>query len=64
MATINLDGRQVELNPEGFLVDPGVWSDDLALALARQEEAAGARRAALGGHPLHPSVLPRRTRQP
>jgi len=38
MATINLDGRQVELNPEGFLVDPGVWNDDVALALARQEE--------------------------
>ena len=38
MATINLDGRQVELNPEGFLVDPGMWNDDVALALARQEE--------------------------
>lgn len=38
MASIEYNGMQVELNPEGFLVDPGVWNDDLALALARHEE--------------------------
>lgn len=38
MASIDFGGTSVELNPEGFLVDPCLWNDDLALALARHEE--------------------------
>ncbi|BDU74079.1 TusE/DsrC/DsvC family sulfur relay protein [Mesoterricola silvestris] len=38
MASVTCKGSEVELNEEGFLVDPGVWDEDLALALARQEE--------------------------
>ncbi|HLO67373.1 MAG TPA: TusE/DsrC/DsvC family sulfur relay protein [Holophaga sp.] len=38
MPTVNCQGTAIELNEEGFLVDPTVWNDDLALALAAQEE--------------------------
>jgi len=38
MATIELNGTQINLNEEGFLVDPGVWNEDLALLLAQKEE--------------------------
>ena len=38
MASIDLNGTSVELNPEGFLVDPRVWNEDLALLLAKHEE--------------------------
>ena len=38
MTTIDFRGTTVELTPEGFLVDPSVWNEDLALLLARQEE--------------------------
>jgi TusE/DsrC/DsvC family sulfur relay protein len=38
MATIDLNGTSVELNAEGFLVDPSVWNEDLALLLAKKEE--------------------------
>jgi dissimilatory sulfite reductase related protein len=42
MATIDFRGTNVELNPEGFLVDPGAWSEELALVLAKQEEGLDA----------------------
>lgn len=45
MATIAIDGKEVELNPEGFLVNPSEWNDELALALARQEEGLTALSA-------------------
>jgi len=38
MATLDFDGTSVELNLEGFLVDPNVWNEDLALLLAKKEE--------------------------
>lgn len=38
MPNVICKGSSVELNEEGFLVDPGVWNEDLALALASQEE--------------------------
>jgi len=38
MAAIEFNGIQVDLNEEGFLVDPGVWNEDLALLLAQKEE--------------------------
>jgi dissimilatory sulfite reductase related protein len=38
MTSIEYNGVQVELNPEGFLVDPAAWNDDLALVLALKEE--------------------------
>ncbi|WP_306599385.1 TusE/DsrC/DsvC family sulfur relay protein [Geothrix sp. 21YS21S-2] len=38
MPSVTCRGTAVELNEEGFLVDPGVWDEELALALARQEE--------------------------
>ena len=38
MAAIEFNGTQIELNEEGFLVDPGVWNEELALLLAQKEE--------------------------
>jgi dissimilatory sulfite reductase related protein len=38
MPTIDLGGRPLELNEEGFLVRPEEWNDEIALALARHEE--------------------------
>ncbi|HWQ07464.1 MAG TPA: TusE/DsrC/DsvC family sulfur relay protein [Holophaga sp.] len=38
MSPIVFNGLSVEQNEEGFLVDPGVWSEDLALVLAKNEE--------------------------
>ena len=31
-------GHNVELNEEGFLTDPSVWNEELALVLAKAEE--------------------------
>ena len=42
MGNVTCKGSLVELNEEGFLVEPGLWSEDLALALAQQEGAPGA----------------------
>jgi TusE/DsrC/DsvC family sulfur relay protein len=36
MATTTLAGRPVEVNDEGFLVDPAQWDEELAVALAGQ----------------------------
>jgi dissimilatory sulfite reductase related protein len=38
MGNVTCKGTAVELNEEGFLVDPSLWDEDLALELARQEE--------------------------
>jgi tRNA 2-thiouridine synthesizing protein E len=38
MSQILFEGTKVELNEEGFLADPGVWSEGLALVLAKAEE--------------------------
>jgi tRNA 2-thiouridine synthesizing protein E len=38
MPSVECNGKVVELNEEGFLVDPQAWDEQLALALARQEE--------------------------
>jgi len=38
MSTIAINGKSVELNEEGFLSDPLAWSDEVALALAKDQE--------------------------
>jgi len=38
MATLDVNGKQLELDEDGFLVDMGEWSEDVALALAKTEE--------------------------
>ena len=38
MSEIVFNGRPVALNEEGFLVDPTLWNDDLAVLLAKAEE--------------------------
>jgi tRNA 2-thiouridine synthesizing protein E len=38
MSGLVFDGRSVALNEEGFLEDPSLWNEDLALALAKSEE--------------------------
>ena len=38
MPSIAYDGQNLELNEEGFLVEPGLWSEDVALLLAKAEE--------------------------
>lgn len=38
MSGLAYQGQTVALNEEGFLVDPSLWTEDLALALARAEE--------------------------
>jgi tRNA 2-thiouridine synthesizing protein E len=37
MTTATVAGRAVELNDEGFFVDPDTWTDDMAPELAAQE---------------------------
>jgi len=38
MPSVHCKGTEVELNEEGFLVNPGLWDEELAMALAKQEE--------------------------
>ncbi|MDH7511701.1 MAG: TusE/DsrC/DsvC family sulfur relay protein [Clostridiales bacterium] len=38
MATIEINGKTYETNEEGFLIHPEDWSEDVAAALAREEE--------------------------
>ena len=38
MGAIEVNGKQHELNEEGFMVNPMDWNRDIAAALARQEE--------------------------
>ena len=37
MRTDTIAGTTVELNEEGFLVDPSRWTEDMAIELARRE---------------------------
>lgn len=38
MSTLNLDGRQLPLDKDGYLIELADWSEDVAEALARREE--------------------------
>ena len=38
MPTLAHSGQTIALNEEGFLEEPGLWTEDLALALAKAEE--------------------------
>jgi TusE/DsrC/DsvC family sulfur relay protein len=38
VTTDTIAGRELELNEEGFLVDPSQWNDDIAVELARRED--------------------------
>jgi tRNA 2-thiouridine synthesizing protein E len=38
MSTIEVDGRSLALNEEGFLADPGEWNKSVARALAKDAE--------------------------
>jgi tRNA 2-thiouridine synthesizing protein E len=38
MGCIVFNGQDVQLNEEGFLQDPSLWSEDLAVVLAKAEE--------------------------
>jgi tRNA 2-thiouridine synthesizing protein E len=38
MDTIELAGKMYEVDEDGFLTDPELWNDDIALAFAKLEE--------------------------
>jgi len=38
MASIEVNGRTIELNEEGFLTHPDEWDEDIARSLAKLEE--------------------------
>jgi TusE/DsrC/DsvC family sulfur relay protein len=38
MPTLEYQGRQIELNEEGFLANPDEWTEDIALVLAKDQE--------------------------
>lgn len=38
MTTDTIAGTVVDLNDEGFLVDPSQWTDEMAVELARRED--------------------------
>jgi TusE/DsrC/DsvC family sulfur relay protein len=38
MPTLEYQGRQIELNEEGFLADPDDWTEEIALVLAKDQE--------------------------
>ena len=62
MSTVEFDGKEYEVNAEGFMVHPEEWTEDLARFLAREEEKHRyAHRAALGRDPVHPPALPGET---
>ncbi len=42
MPFIDLKGKQLEVNEEGFLVHSEVWDQEVAILLARQEEGIDA----------------------
>lgn len=37
MATIELLGKQIEVDGDGFLINPQLWNDELALAIAQTD---------------------------
>ena len=38
MAFISVAGQQIEIDEDGFLVDPDVWNNDIVQAFAKVEE--------------------------
>jgi tRNA 2-thiouridine synthesizing protein E len=38
MSVLEFNGKSLELNEEGFLVDPSIWTEELAVFLAQKEE--------------------------
>lgn len=38
MPEIDVRGKKVELNPEGFMVNPEEWDEEVAVVLAKSEE--------------------------
>ena len=40
MAVIELDGLQVDVDEDGFIQDPDLWTEALAAAIARTEDVA------------------------
>ncbi len=40
MPVLELDGVQVEVDEDGFIQDPAVWNENLAIALAKVEDVA------------------------
>jgi tRNA 2-thiouridine synthesizing protein E len=39
MSALEFNGTKLEVNEEGFLVDPSVWNEELAVFLAKTEES-------------------------
>jgi tRNA 2-thiouridine synthesizing protein E len=39
MSVLEFNGKPLELNEEGFLVDPSIWTEELAVFLAQKEES-------------------------
>ena len=37
MPKVDLAGKSIDLDEDGFIQDPGIWDKDLALALAKTE---------------------------
>ncbi len=37
MATMELGGKQIEVDEDGFITDPGLWNEDIAKDLAKLE---------------------------
>lgn len=42
MPTVDFQGRKLVLNEEGFLADPGEWTEEVALVLAKDQESLDA----------------------
>jgi TusE/DsrC/DsvC family sulfur relay protein len=38
MSAVEFQGKKLELNEEGFLVNPEEWTEDIALILAKDQE--------------------------
>ncbi len=38
MSTININGVEIELDEDGFMVDPDQWNEEIAVYLAKAEE--------------------------
>ncbi|MPM62872.1 Sulfite reductase, dissimilatory-type subunit gamma [bioreactor metagenome] len=40
MSMIEINGRQIEIDEDGFIVDPAVWNEDLVSYFAKQEDVS------------------------
>jgi TusE/DsrC/DsvC family sulfur relay protein len=40
MASIDVKGKQIEIDEDGFLVDPDVWNQDIVEAFAKLEDVS------------------------